>query len=111
MDSTRPPPIGRLGVHAWGWWNEANHGVAFLTLYPPFYLNQLVNTTTYPVDLALGSSWDPNLMYAEASQIGDEAREVAPNNFETSTSSRPRSTCPVTRAGAATRKPFPRTRC
>ncbi len=80
MISTRAPAIPRLGVHAWGWWNEANHGVAFLQLYPPYYLNQLVNTTSYPVDLALGSSWDPGLMYTEASQIGDEAREVVPEN-------------------------------
>lgn len=79
--ATRPPAIPRLGIHYWGWWNEANHGVAFLQLYPPFYPNQLVNTSTYPVDLALGSSWDPSLVYAEASQIGDEAREVAPENF------------------------------
>jgi beta-glucosidase len=81
MSATRAPAIPRLGVHAWGWWNEANHGVAFEQLYPPFYINQLVNTTTYPVDLALGSSWDPTLMYAEATQIGDEARETAPENF------------------------------
>ena len=27
MDSSRPPAIPRLGVAAWGWWNESNHGV------------------------------------------------------------------------------------
>ena len=32
MDSSRPPAIPRLGVAAWGWWNEANHGVNALTL-------------------------------------------------------------------------------
>ena len=27
MDSSPAPAIPRLGVAAWGWWNEANHGV------------------------------------------------------------------------------------
>ncbi|MBV9604525.1 MAG: glycoside hydrolase family 3 C-terminal domain-containing protein, partial [Solirubrobacterales bacterium] len=36
--------------------------------------------TSYPISLALGSSWDPDTMYQEASAISDEAREVAPNN-------------------------------
>jgi beta-glucosidase len=80
MITSQAPPIQRLGIQKWGWWNESNHGVAFMQLYPG-YDSQLVNTTTYPVDLALGSSWDPSLMYAEASAIGDEAREVAPENF------------------------------
>ena len=34
MDSSRPPAIPRLGVAAWGWWNESNHGVNALTLDP-----------------------------------------------------------------------------
>jgi beta-glucosidase len=80
MVSSQAPAIPRLGIKAWGWWNEANHGVAFMQLYPG-YNNQLVNTTSYPTDLALGSSWDPLLMYGESTEIGDEAREVAPENF------------------------------
>ena len=31
MNSSRPPAIPRLGVAAWGWWNESNHGVNALT--------------------------------------------------------------------------------
>jgi beta-glucosidase len=81
MVSSEAPAIPRLGIKAWMWWNEANHGVAFDQLSSQGYDNQLVNTTTYPTDLALGSSWDPSLMYDEATQIGDEAREVAPENF------------------------------
>ncbi len=80
MVSSQAPAIPRLGIKAWGWWNEANHGVAFLQLHPG-YNNNVVNTMSYPVDLALGSSWDPSLMYTEASAISDEAREVAPQNF------------------------------
>ena len=69
-------------VAAWGWWNEANHGVSYLTLTPSGNAKQLYNTTTYPTDLALGSTWNPSLVHQEALQIGAEAREVAPGNTE-----------------------------
>jgi beta-glucosidase len=82
MDSSRPPAIARLGVAAWGWWNESNHGVNALTLNPSGNATTVTNTTSYPSDLSLGSSWDPSLVYQEAGMIGDEAREVAPNNTE-----------------------------
>jgi beta-glucosidase len=82
MDSSEAPAIPSLGVAAWGWWNEANHGVSFLTTTPTGNATQLYNTTTYPTDLALGSTWNPNLVYKEAQQIGAEAREVAPDNTE-----------------------------
>ena len=40
------------------------------------------NTTSYPVDLSMGSTWNPDLVHQEAAQIGDEAREVVPNNTQ-----------------------------
>jgi beta-glucosidase len=80
MDSSRAPAIPRLGVQAYGWWNEALHGVSRLQLNPSGNSTVLDNTTSYPISLALGSSWDPNTMYQEATAISDEAREVAPNN-------------------------------
>ncbi len=80
MDSSQAPAIPRLGVQAYGWWNEALHGVSRLQLNPSGNATVLDNTTSYPISLALGSSWDPNTMYQEASAISDEAREVAPNN-------------------------------
>ncbi len=80
MDSSRAPAIPRLGVQAYGWWNEALHGVSRLQLNPSGNSTVLNNTTSYPISLALGSSWDPNTMYQEATAISDEAREVAPNN-------------------------------
>ncbi|HEX4012246.1 MAG TPA: glycoside hydrolase family 3 C-terminal domain-containing protein [Solirubrobacteraceae bacterium] len=80
MDSSQAPAIPSLGVSAYGWWNEALHGVSRLQLAPFGNATVLDNTTSYPTDLALGSSWDPNLMYQEATQISDEAREVVPNN-------------------------------
>ncbi|MBE7187650.1 glycoside hydrolase family 3 C-terminal domain-containing protein [Jatrophihabitans endophyticus] len=82
MDSSRPPAIARLGVAAWGWWNESNHGVNALTLTPTGNATTLTNTTSYPSDLSLGSTWNPNLVRHEASKIGDEARDVAPFNTE-----------------------------
>jgi beta-glucosidase len=82
MDSSRPPAIPRLGVAAWGWWNESNHGVNALTTTPSGNATTITNTTSYPSDLSLGSTWNPGLVYREASMIGDEAREVAPDNTE-----------------------------
>jgi beta-glucosidase len=82
MDSSRPPAIARLGVAAWGWWNEANHGVNALTATPSGNATTVTNTTSYPSDLSMGSTWDPSLVYQEAGMIGDEAREVVPNNTE-----------------------------
>ncbi|MEV5706523.1 glycoside hydrolase family 3 C-terminal domain-containing protein [Actinoallomurus sp. NPDC052274] len=81
MNSNIAPAIPRLGVASWGWWNEASHGVAAITnstSNPP----PATNTTSYPVDLAMGSTWNPDLVHKVASAIGDEAREVMPNNTE-----------------------------
>ena len=82
MDSSRAPAIPRLGVAAWGWWNESNHGVNALTLTPSGNATTLTNTTSYPSDLSMGSTWNPDLAYNEAGKIGDEARDVAPFNTE-----------------------------
>ncbi|MBV9450172.1 MAG: glycoside hydrolase family 3 C-terminal domain-containing protein [Streptosporangiaceae bacterium] len=82
MDSNQAPAIPRLGVAAWGWWNESNHGVSFLSTKPTGNASILTNTTVYPTDLAMGSTWNPQLVYQEARQIGAEAREVAPGNTE-----------------------------
>ena len=80
MISSQSAAIPRLGVAAYGWWSEALHGVAregtLNNANPPV----LTNTTSYPMPLALGSTWNRNLMYQEATQISNEAREVAPDN-------------------------------
>jgi beta-glucosidase len=80
MVSSQAPAIPRLGIPAYGWWNEALHGVSRLQTNPTGNATTLTNTTSYPIDLSLGSSWDPGLMYREASAISDEAREVVPDN-------------------------------
>jgi beta-glucosidase len=82
MISSQAPAIPRLGIQAYGWWNEALHGVSRLQLNPTGNATTLFNTTSYPISLALGSSWDPSVMYREATAIGDEAREVVPDNTQ-----------------------------
>jgi beta-glucosidase len=82
MNSSYSPAIPSLGVPQWGWWNEALHGVAREQLLNNANATTLTNTTSYPDDQSLGSTWDPNLIYKVASNISDEAREVVTNNSE-----------------------------
>src|SRR3954452_10960533 len=79
-DSSVAPAIPRLGVQQYGWWNEALHGVSRSHFNNNQNATTLVNTTSYPIDQSLGASWDPDLIYRVAGQIGDEAREVSPHN-------------------------------
>jgi beta-glucosidase len=81
LNSSQAPAIPHLGLNAYGWWNEAAHGVAreqYNHDANPFIL---INTTSYPVDLSLGATWDPELMYEEATLISDEARDVYRENM------------------------------
>jgi beta-glucosidase len=80
MISSRASAIPRLGVAAYGWWNEAAHGVAREQTNDGDNPPDLTNTTSYPVSLSLGSTWNPALVYREASMISDEAREVVSDN-------------------------------
>ena len=80
MISSRAPAIPRLGIETYGWWNECLHGVSSLQLNASGNSSMVWNTTSYPISLSLGSSWDPELMYREAVAISDEAREVVPDN-------------------------------
>ena len=80
MISSRAVAIPRLGVEAYGWWNEALHGVARLQYNPTGNATVLWNTTQYPVPLSMASTWDPELIYEMSVMISDEAREVVPDN-------------------------------
>ncbi len=69
--------VPRLGLKQYNVWSEALHGVlaganASVGLQGP---------TSFPGSVALGSSWDPELMELEASVIADEARAI----FQTGT--------------------------
>ena len=54
--------IPRLGIPAYNYWSEALHGV--LTS----------RATSFPQAVAMGSTWDPDLIHRVASAISDEAR-------------------------------------
>lgn len=61
MQSTAPP-IERLGVPAYNWWNEALHGVAH------------GRATVFPQAIGLAASWDTELVQRVADIISTEAR-------------------------------------
>jgi beta-glucosidase len=69
-----------VGLPAYGWWNEALHGINAESLNSSGNAVTLTNTTSYPIDLSRGSSWDPNLTYQVAQAESDEAREIVRNN-------------------------------
>jgi len=80
MISSQAAAIPALAIPAYGWWNEAAHGIAREQTNHGGNPPTLVNTTSYPVDLSLGSTWNPELMYREAVLISDEARDVFREN-------------------------------
>ncbi|MGK9477006.1 glycoside hydrolase family 3 C-terminal domain-containing protein [Melioribacter sp. OK-6-Me] len=56
--------IPRLGLRAYNYWNEALHGVL------------AKGATSFPQSIAMGATWDPELVYSVASAISDEARAL-----------------------------------
>ena len=57
------PPIERLGIPAYNWWNEALHGVA-----------RAGTATSFPQAIGMAASFDEDLLFKEAQAIGIEAR-------------------------------------
>lgn len=55
--------IVRLGIPAYGWWNEALHGVARAGI-----------ATVFPQAIGLAATWDENLIYSVADVVSTEAR-------------------------------------
>ncbi|WP_436536755.1 glycoside hydrolase family 3 C-terminal domain-containing protein [Actinoplanes sp. HUAS TT8] len=80
LNSSQAAAVARLGVAAYGWWNEAGHGVAREGTRNGGGPPTLLNTTSYPVSLSLGATWNPELVYREASMISDETREIFRQN-------------------------------
>lgn len=62
------PPIPRLGVNKYDVWGEALHGVMGRNN------NSGKTATSFPNSVAVGSTWDPELIKRETSVIADEAR-------------------------------------
>src|SRR5271157_1289813 len=57
------PALPRLGIPAYGWWNEALHGVA-----------RAGQATVFPQAIGLAATWDTGLMRRIAGIISTEAR-------------------------------------
>ena len=57
------PAIPRLGVPAYFWWNEGNHGVAVSG-----------TATNFPQVIGMAATWDAPLIHREAEVISTEAR-------------------------------------
>jgi beta-glucosidase len=57
------PPVERLGIPAYNWWNECLHGVG-----------RAGKATVFPQSIGLAATFDPELMYDVATAISDEAR-------------------------------------
>jgi len=57
--------VPRLGIPMWGGWNQTLHGV--WSKQP---------TTLYPAAIAMGATWDPDLIHTVASAMSDEARAL-----------------------------------
>jgi len=57
--------IPRLGIPMWGGWNQTLHGV--WSKQP---------TTLFPAPIAMGATWDPDLVHSVAAAMSDEARAL-----------------------------------
>ncbi len=62
------PPIPRLGINKYDVWGEALHGIMGRNN------NSGMTATSFPNSVAVGSTWDPQLIKRETSVIADEAR-------------------------------------
>jgi beta-glucosidase len=62
------PSIPRLGIKAYDIWGEALHGILGRNN------NSGMTATSFPNSVAVGATWDPELIKRETSVISDEAR-------------------------------------
>jgi beta-glucosidase len=60
--------IPRLGIHEYNYWSEALHGVL------------ASGATSFPQAVAMGATWDPDLIHSVGSAISDEARALNVSN-------------------------------
>ena len=57
------PAIERLGIPAYGWWNEALHGIARAGI-----------ATVFPQAIGIAATWNEGLVFRMATAISDEGR-------------------------------------
>ena len=69
------PAIARLGVATYMWWNEALHGYN-----QEGWFGIQTDGSSFPSSYSMGASWDPDIYYREAVQIGAEIRERVKGN-------------------------------
>ena len=69
------PAISRLGVATYMWWNEALHGYN-----QEGWFGIQTDGSSFPSSYSMGASWDPDIYYREAVQIGAEIRERVKGN-------------------------------
>ncbi len=62
------PPVPRFGVNHYDFWGEALHGVVGRNN------NSGMTATSFPNSVAVGATWDPELIKRETKVISDEAR-------------------------------------
>jgi beta-glucosidase-like glycosyl hydrolase len=62
------PPIPRLGINHYDVWGEALHGIMGRNN------NAGMTATSFPNSVAVGATWDPELIKRETKVISDEAR-------------------------------------
>lgn len=62
------PPIPRLGINKYDFWGEALHGIMGRND------NAGKTATSFPNSVAVGCTWDPELIKRETEAIGNEAR-------------------------------------
>ena len=61
-------PVPRLGINHYDFWGEALHGILGRNN------NSGMTATSFPNSVAVGSTWDPELIKRETKVISDEAR-------------------------------------
>lgn len=101
------PPVERLGVPAYNWWNEALHGVA-----------RAGTATMFPQPVAMASMFDPEMIRKIGMSLRRRPARSITKLLSTATaifirasrSGRRISTCSATRAGAEGRKRTAKTR-
>ncbi|MBN1927544.1 MAG: glycoside hydrolase family 3 C-terminal domain-containing protein [Prolixibacteraceae bacterium] len=62
------PPVPRFGVNHYDFWGEALHGILGRNN------NSGMTATSFPNSVAVGATWDPELIKRETKVISDEAR-------------------------------------
>jgi beta-glucosidase-like glycosyl hydrolase len=73
------PPIPRLGINKYDVWGEALHGIMGRND------NSGMTATSFPNSVAVGCTWDPELIKRETKVIADEARGFNHNRIFTLT--------------------------